>query len=284
MTKEQTDWETELGRVVQRIGRLQGLYDRAYDASASPTSVRASDDEASWPLAVGQHAMYSIVQALDMCQGLADLFTDGEHQRVPLSASYPLVRAAIESASMALWLLTPESRRERIVRRLQAAHDELSFEKSFFHCVADGKTPSDQMAMKRAYARDANKTKNRMRSIARANGIDALEYENLMPGWEKVVELAAPVLGDDRSLLVVAWRFASGLVHPSFTRGRIAHEFMFKNPGAGTSQGEVTASLPWTVSTASIAAAVTERALLEYRTSKILMNGDGPVPSPRRSA
>jgi hypothetical protein len=86
--------------------------------------------------------------------------------------TYPLARAAIESASMAVWMMAPHTRRDRVVRRLQAAHDDLVFERAFVAAaVSSGATVSKQQAMKRAASKDAKHLKTRMREIARVYNI-----------------------------------------------------------------------------------------------------------------
>lgn len=285
MTMDAIQWEIELGHLVERIGQLQAAYDRAYESSVAPESLRAADDAATWPLAIGQHAQYCLVQAIDMCQGIAELVTNETGLQIPLASTYPLARAAIESSSMALWMLTPATRRERVVRRLQAAHDELVFEKAFIHSAAAAHSPSQQQAMHRAHAKDAKELRARMREIARVNGVDAEEYVEKTPRWKDIVEEAAATLhGERRSLLVGAWRFASGLTHPSFMRGRVAHDFVRANVGGEEVRGEITASIPWVVSTAFVAEVLTRKALVRLYLTKVRVNEEGPVPVPRRSA
>jgi hypothetical protein len=283
VTPDNIEWEAELARLVGRINRLQTAYDRVYESATLPSSIRAADDAATWPLSIGQHAHYCLVQAIDMCQGIAELVTNETGLQIPLAATYPLARAAIESASMSVWMTSPVTRRERVVRRLQAAHDELVFEKAFIHSAAAGQAPSQQQRMQRAHAKDAKHLRKQMKEIARANGIDSSEYVDQMPGWKEVVEAAAPALRGGRgSHLVATWRFASGLTHPSFVRGRLAHAFVPTDPGADKSRGEVTANIEWLVSTAYVAEDLTRNALVRLQQTKAQVNGECPVPAPRR--
>ena len=137
--------------------------------------------------------------------------------------------------------------------------------------------------MQRANAKDAKALKSRMKEIARVNGIDPGEYMQTMPGWRDIVEVGGSVLqGERRSLLVAAWRFTSGLTHPSFIRGRVAHEFVRTSPDAEAFRGEITANISWLVSTASMAHRLTRGALVEYHLTKGKVNGERPVPAPRR--
>lgn len=283
MMTDDFEWEGELGSLVGRIKRLQPAYDRVYESAVLPASIRVADDAATRPLSIGQHAQYCLVQAIDMCQGIADLVTNETGLQIPLAATYPLARAAIESASMSVWMISPITRRERVVRRLQAAHAELAFEKAFIHSAATGQSPSQQQKMYRAHAKDAKHLQRLMKEIARANGIDSTEYVERMPGWKEVVEAAAPALPGARgSLLVGAWRFTSGLTHPSFIRGRVAHAFVQTDPDGDRSRGEVTGNIEWLVSTASVAEALTRKALIILLQTKVQVDGERPAPAPRR--
>lgn len=285
MKVDGVEWEAELGLLVQRIGQLHGAYGRAYESPVLPASVRIADDDATWPLGIGEHAQYCLAQAIDMCQGIAELVTNDTGLQLPLAATYPLARAAIESSSMVVWMISPPTRRERVVRRLQTAHDELAFEKAFIHAAAESQSASQQQNMQREHAKDAKQLKARMREIARVNGISADEYVGKMPGWKEIVEAAAPVLhGQRTSLLVAAWRFTSGLTHPSFVRGSLAHEFVQMEASGEEMRGEITASAPWVVSTAFVAEALTRKALVKLQVTKSRVNEEFPVPTSRGSA
>jgi hypothetical protein len=97
------------------------------------------------------------------------------------------------------------------------------------------------------------------------------------------VDDAAPALYEkQRSLRVAAWRFTSGLTHPSFVRGRVAHTFVQTVPDAEAFRGEITGSVKWIVSTAFVAEALTRRAIFQFCLSKALVNAERPVPIPQR--
>lgn len=90
--KSDAEWEADLVGVLNRIEGLQSTYDRVFEMRAAENSVRATDDVATSPLAIGQHATYCVVQAMDICQGLHDLVVDGEALSIPIAATYPLAR------------------------------------------------------------------------------------------------------------------------------------------------------------------------------------------------
>jgi hypothetical protein len=72
---------------------------------------------------------HAALHAMDHLHCLRALIADG--QLLNMYTPYPLVRAALENASTAVWLLAPASRTERIIRRLRlAALDLRSADKS----------------------------------------------------------------------------------------------------------------------------------------------------------
>ncbi|WP_424448860.1 hypothetical protein [Microbacterium arborescens] len=268
MSDTDGDWERDLGAVLERVSRLSAGYNRAYETPILSGSVRAQDDVATHGLTIGIHAEYCLVQAVDMCEGIRTLLADEDGLRIPLAASYPLARAAIESASLAVWMMKPADRRDRVVRRLQAASSELKYERAFIKSATGQGATSHQAAARRANARGTKVVRATMREIAKAHRIEAEEYEQAMPGWESIVSDASDILyGKQRGSLVGAWRFTSGLTHPSALRGLIAH--VFDPEDEGGNRGEVSGSIEWITSTAFVAEALTRKAIVRLVEAKL---------------
>lgn len=169
MSQDSEEWGRQLYEVTERIRALAGKYERAYASNPLPGSVRAADDLASGSLAIGQYVQYCLAQAVDACEGIRKLVTNERGLEIPLSATYPLSRTAIESSSMALWVMRPATRRERVLRRLRIAQDELKYEKAFAASVSLTQCGSEREATKRAHAQDAQRIKLQMSEIAKAS-------------------------------------------------------------------------------------------------------------------
>jgi len=275
------DWGRDYYEVVKRIRSLPNAYDRAFDATPLSNSVRAADDLATGRLVSGQYIQYCVAQAIDACVGIERMTTSDRGIEVPLSATYPLSRAAIESASVALWIMRAATRRERVLRRLQVADDELRYERRFTTSVSVTEEPSRREAIKRAHARDAKRVKDNMRAVANASKIGQGEYVDRFPGWDHIVDDAGPLIYPEKpSLLVSSWRFTSGLSHPSFMRGLVAHEFAPSAAADESVEGMLSGSLSWITATAHVAETITRRSIVMYRLSKALINGERPVPDP----
>lgn len=93
-------------------------------SAVQPGSAMAGDDTATDPFRVSTVAWHSITAAVDHIRCFRDsLITN----RTPASietlvrthSQYTLLRAALENASLAVWLLAADDRAERITRRLR---------------------------------------------------------------------------------------------------------------------------------------------------------------------
>jgi hypothetical protein len=78
-----------------------------------------ADNNRTAPYQLGHAAWHAISHAVDHLHCLHALITDA--QLLNMYAPYTLVRAALENASAAVWLLAPASRSDRITRRLRLA-------------------------------------------------------------------------------------------------------------------------------------------------------------------
>ncbi|MBF4568248.1 hypothetical protein ITJ57_05645 [Plantibacter sp. VKM Ac-2880] len=285
--RTEDEWGLELSQLVGKIQELPRAYERAYEVKPLRESIRAADDIATGSLSIGQYVQYCLAQAVDACVGIEHLVSTPRGLAIPLVATYPLARTAIESACTALWVMRPPARRERVLRRLQATQDELAYEKSFIVAASASQQASARESMKRVNAKGARETRRQMRRVADASGIEWAEYERGLPGWEKVVDEAGDLFNvNSSSLLVGAWKFTSGLTHPSFMRGLVAHEFLQTADsgdaeGAHEVRGRLTGDPAWITSTATAAQVMTLRAIAMLRVTKAMVNGERPVPSPR---
>jgi len=125
--------------------RLLKIFDavnqwRAWTGTAPPApatgSSLAKDDEVTAPYQISHAVAGAMVSAVDHLDAVRALVQDAQvlHARAP----YTLLRAALENAATAVWLLAPANRNERVLRRLrlqwadvrdgQKAHREVGIE------------------------------------------------------------------------------------------------------------------------------------------------------------
>lgn len=279
-----TETDPEIITVLRHvIGQLEGLaprFDTVQAIRAKPNSVEAADNAASNPLQVGQFVNYCLMAATDCTRAVTTLVMEGDTIMLPVVALHPVLRSAIEHASMAIWVDSAGSRRGRILRRLQAAHAELTHEKGLIASAVTGAPRAKEQQALRENAASEKKHNAYMRAIAEANGINRVEYENRLPGWEDIVRVAGAVNGMENDRLVTMWRFASGLSHPSFRRGTLSLEFLQQAEDGNILSGVMSAKSAWIAAEMGVTHRIVHAAVRGWGASKVLVNGERPVPSP----
>ncbi|SIN44971.1 hypothetical protein [Micromonospora cremea] len=105
-----------LDRIEPWLQRMDpgGHYERPQERSAL-----SRDDKETHPHGMSHAAWHSLSHAVDHLNCLRTLLKDAQmmHMYVP----YSIARAALENACAAVWLLAPDDRTERILRRLRLA-------------------------------------------------------------------------------------------------------------------------------------------------------------------
>ncbi|QIZ97832.1 hypothetical protein [Leifsonia sp. PS1209] len=148
---------------------------------------------------------------------------DGRIQ-LPLAAHYPVLRTAIESASLGVWAVAPEERRERVKRVLQVRISDLKEDGRLVRVFTNAETPdgkAETIAKQRklrAFVRAEIPKKHSVREVGEAPGIAFDEISSGHPGFGPILSDIGPTLGPGASAARGAWGFLSGLSHSSFRR------------------------------------------------------------------
>lgn len=87
--------------------------------SAVPGSPLRADDDRTHPYELSHGAWHSLSHAVDHLHCLRSLVRDA--RVIHMYAPYSLIRAALENACAAVWMLSPSNRSERVTRRLRLA-------------------------------------------------------------------------------------------------------------------------------------------------------------------
>src|SRR4051812_2912986 len=103
-----------LGAVDGWLARIDPDADHHRPASGSPLS---ADDERTHPFQTSHAAWHALSHAADPLHCLRAVLRDAA--AIHMYAPYALVRAALENASAAVWMLHPRGRIERVTRRLR---------------------------------------------------------------------------------------------------------------------------------------------------------------------
>lgn len=279
LVDEEPSIAEQLEFVLRRQAELNGIFDRAQKPRAQARSRMAADNQASSPVQLEHLVSYCLLQAIDCGRAMtrAVRAPDGSLE-LPIMALYPLARGQIECAALAAWVMAPRRRRERVLRRLQVGHDEVSKEKALVASALGGRGDSDANKVRRAEVARERRRKSHLRSVAKANGIDPDEYENMLPTWETRISEAGRALEIPNDGLAVVWRLASGLSHPSLTRGTTVLEFTTVSEEGNVLSGVMSTKTESLTAVVSLGERAARCALQQWRLAKVQPNDEQPVP------
>lgn len=202
-------------------------------------------------------AWYAIVHATDNLQALRALTVRGEAPKLQVMtypyAAYPLLRAAIENASAAVWFLAPASRDTRLTRR-------------FRHLLQDSRMGDDAAALLGHEAKSYEKRLNRVTELIGKRPSMTLSECKKGAAYRFIVREAAKGSGTDQDTAEVMWRLLSGLTHGDTWAGLTATD---RDQVAVSEDGTVvtfqtTSSLANIANMTGYAVALTESALRVY--------------------
>lgn len=192
--------------------------DRPDWASVAPGSALAGDDRKADPFHVS-HAVASAIQvAVDHADALRRLIEgcqtcNPDQLTFGLNSNYSLLRGALENAARAVWLLAPDSRPERLMRRLRLQADN----------VVNSDNAAQAMGTSMAKPRD--KRLDRVREIAVRAGLNGDEAVK-RPSNLAIIRAAGEFVGGDdaASHTEALWRACSGAAHGDTWAGLSLHD------------------------------------------------------------
>ncbi len=187
----------------QRLSGLCAVVERWTDErgrilEVQEGSLLAEDDVLTAPYQSSHVIAVFLGSALDHLQALRALLVDAE--ALHMSAPFTLTRSAIESASQALWLLTPDERQVRVQRRLQMAADNAREQSRAVEIL-------DPEARGRLQQR-----LDRFAGLGEAAGIPRDHVLGRAPSLVTMVRAASDLVAPDLPLEFL-WRLGSGYAH-----------------------------------------------------------------------
>lgn len=213
--------------------------------TASPRSALIGDDRHLGPYQMSHAAWHALGHAVDHLHMLRSAFRDAG--AIHLYAPYSLIRAAVENASVAVWLLSPTARPERIERRLRlAALDMRSGERMRKLVGAQGRKTLDERL-------------GELAAIASAVGIDSKKA--LRPiGFEEIVGSAGAEVRAGDVLSRVVWRGGSGIAHGDlWATVSMAERMEMPGAPAGIANLRITADMQTLLVMTSVATELTSK-------------------------
>ncbi|WP_407791883.1 hypothetical protein ACR5MH_1045 (plasmid) [Streptomyces sp. L7] len=216
-------------RVVESIAKHVG--DGRHDLAA-PGSALEADDRMLGGHQTSHLVGHCLSVSLDALQTarliLRDETTGG--LRVPLMGQYPVLRTAIESTALAIWLLAPDDQSERLRRSLSARMDEIHHDDHLVAVLTE-EEPGDskaERAHKQKQRRDnsarSRQQKRRIRDYAAAAAIPVEQINPGLPGFGPIVRESGDTVGVSGNHTEGIWGYVSGLTHPSVRRSIAASD------------------------------------------------------------
>ena len=196
-----TDWVDRVGK-----GTL----------SASVGSPLAGDDRRSAPFHVSHAAAASLGVAVDhvhcLRRSIEGCVECNPHQvTLLLNSYYSLLRGAMENAARVVWMLAPDQRTERVLRRLRLQADNVMQSDGF--CEAGGFPPNKPKADRL----------NRLKEIAVQAGVSPADAIKPV-GNRQVIRAAGQHIADDPAHAEVLWRACSAASHGDTWAALSLHE------------------------------------------------------------
>lgn len=209
------------------LERFHDLYTRLDYKSPTQKSQLAADDRATGWLQTSHQVRSYLNMAADNVRALLAMLIVDEKLQIPLHAHYPVIRAALEGAAQAKWVLLPDDHAERVRRSLAARvtdehQDRKLFDEQCAAILLYDPTAVDQIALgKEQEARKAAAAMIEIQRCAHSASIDKGTVLSGAPGMVTIlrrVAVAGDVPGEYASSV---WKVLSGLsqapVAPSVT-------------------------------------------------------------------
>lgn len=187
-------------------------------AAVVPGSALAGDDRKIDPFHVS-HAVASAIQvAVDHAHALRRLVEgcqtcDPDQMTFGLNSNYSLLRGALENAARAVWLLAPDLRPERLLRRLRLQADN----------VVNSDNAAQAMGTSMTKPRESRL--DRVREIAVRAGLEG-DFAVKRPSNLEIIHAAGEFVGGDDAAphTEALWRACSGAAHGDTWAGLSLHD------------------------------------------------------------
>ena len=197
-TRTEEERQDALEYLTQLFSEVEGWHERVSTThSVHAASSLGVANELSGPFQASHSVGYLLLTAVDHLHALRTLMKEAHAQHV--FAPYSLIRAALEAASAALWILAEDDPREIAVRALKLEYVNLRDVANAYRTV--GAPMTDTKA--RMELLDGVISRNRMQR----DGIKASP-----PGSLKILEAACKAF-DAGDTPVLMWQMCSGAAH-----------------------------------------------------------------------
>lgn len=202
---ESAAWSDLSPQVLARLFTMVEIWHERIRQDAPDPAIGSSlrrDDEETHPYRLSHEVVMALISAVDHFESLRVLVQ--EAGVMPARAVFTLLRAGLENASIAVWLLSPVNRNERVVRLLRLVWAD----------VEDNLRALSLVRAEPPQSREERKTE--LQQMARNRGLTEEQVSQVAskPSWTSIVRTAgdeARQLTGERAQLV--WTLSSGIAH-----------------------------------------------------------------------
>ncbi|MFD1722271.1 hypothetical protein [Amnibacterium endophyticum] len=240
-----------LGHRLKLILELEAHEREARFDLARPGSELALDDQSARPYQVSHLVGHCLALSLDALLGAQFVLQDPADVngvRLLMSAPFPLLRTAMEAGALAMWVLMPDARDQRLERLFRARWDDIVSDDNLalaFTEFRDSDSREDvagKNRLRRENTKHVRRRKAALRGAMDATSITRAAVELGLPGFGPLMAQTAPSLGIDPNHAHGLWRTVSGLTHPSASRSILASSVEYQHSSEpGVSRAFLTA-------------------------------------------
>lgn len=236
---EAAEEQEALHRLRNTFADLDPLFRRIsspYGLKPAPSGAFAEEDRVSHPFRVSHAAATALMSATDHLQAF-QLLTNGcsncsaTTMNFLRTAHWSLLRAALENASRAIWILGPDDSSERVARALRVQADNVKNSD-----LASQKLPSGPLKPRAARL-------DRVEEIGNQAGLSKKQVTEKI-FYLDVVRYAWEFVGADPDRGELFWRACSGSAHGDFWTVVSLQERETLDSADGVATMQLTASIP----------------------------------------
>jgi hypothetical protein len=207
----------------------------------------AGDDQALGTFSMSHAVVTSLSSAVDNYHALRGLLLNV--REIHTSASFTLLRVALENSATAIYLLSPSNRQARIVRRLKLQWADYQ------------DAENARKLMKKDDDAEQERRKTNLRDTARAVGVPEDTLAGLLgrpPGFGTIVaEAGTATFGPYGDIASLSWMVNSGIVHArTWASLSLFEKEMFESARPGYTNVRMSSSQSTIMQHAQIAAAM----------------------------
>jgi hypothetical protein len=225
---------------LMRVLRVSEEWMDSKQVNVESGSSFAGDDAKTHPFDLSQGVAQSIAAAVDHlhCLRMALTGTGDNALRLHTYAPFTLLRATVENAAIAVWVMSASRRNERILRHIR--HQLTSFKKLKKTLALAGDTD----------ATITNERENSLLDIADACGIDRAQATKEVTATE-MMRSASGATGfntDEMDLMLTFWKISSAVAHGDRGYLPIFDQEVGAQVRPGVSSVRITAPTNWILS------------------------------------